>query len=204
MVLISEILSKYKNVSDIFNLKGCTVWPGLTDSHLHLEHLSNSLANVNCETKTLAECLNRIAKKAQETSGTSFILGHGWNHNIWDNASYGTAALLDEITGEHPTYLTAKSLHAAWVNSKALKIAGIDRTTPNPPGGIIERDREGKPTGILLEFAMALVENIIPSITSKQLANDFKKLLPYFWKVGITSVHDFLSTSGIPGITDSA
>ncbi|MCJ7694368.1 MAG: amidohydrolase [Anaerolineaceae bacterium] len=186
-----EILAKFKDTSEVLDIKGHTIWPGLTDSHLHLEHLSQSLENVNCETDTLADCLSRVSLRVCKISGSSWILGHGWNHNIWENASYGTAKDLDLVSDEHPVYLTAKSLHAAWANTAALNLAGIDNATLNPPGGTIQRDHKGNPTGILLESAMSLIENIIPEKSPNQLAADFKRLQSYLWQMGITCVHDF-------------
>jgi len=186
-----EILDKFKAVSNIIDIKGHTIWPGLTDSHLHLENLSQSIENVNCETDTLTECLERVSLKGNKDPDSSWILGHGWNHNVWENASYGKATDLDLVSGEHPVYLTAKSLHAAWANTTALNLAGIDSTTSNPPGGTIQRDHLGYPTGILLESAMRLIENVVPAKTPNQLALDFMRVQPYLWQMGITSVHDF-------------
>jgi predicted amidohydrolase YtcJ len=100
-------------------------------------------------------------------------------------------AQLDAITPNHPIYLTAKSLHAAWVNSAALHTAGITAQTPDPAGGRIQRDDHGAPTGILFETAMALVENILPEPQPARVAQAIKDALPLLWQMGLTGVHDF-------------
>jgi predicted amidohydrolase YtcJ len=187
----NEILDEYQSVSDAINLKGMTVWPGLCDSHLHLQNLSTSLDSIDCETDTIEECLERILSKVNTHEQHSWIRGYGWNQNQWQNSTYGTASQLDHITADHPVYLSSKSLHAAWVNSKALQMANITSETPDPPGGEILRDKYGKPTGILLESAVDLIQDIIPSPKPGELANNFRKLQTYFFQMGLTSVHDF-------------
>ena len=189
-----EILNEYKSVSEVINLNGMTLWPGLCDSHLHLQNLSESLNSIDCETDTIEECLDRVFTKVNSQPQQSWIRGYGWNQNQWINSVYGTASQLDLITGDYPVYLSSKSLHAAWVNNKALEMAHISSTTPDPPGGEILRDKFGVPSGILLESAVNLINEIIPSPTPGELASNFKLLQPYLWSVGLTSVHDFDGT----------
>ena len=173
------------------NLQGKTVWPGLTDAHVHLKLLAESMAMVDCETNTLKECLENVKARSDQLSENSWVRGHGWNHNRWIEG-YGTAKLLDSVSGRKPAYLTAKSLHAGWANSQALKLAGIDDQTPDPPGGTIQRDQKGNPTGILLEAgAMSLVESIIPKQTLIEITDNIKSLFPELWKLGLVGLHDF-------------
>jgi len=173
------------------DLQGKTLWPGLTDAHVHLKLLANSLAMVDCETDTIKECLKRANEQSSKLPSKKWIRGHGWNHNRWVNG-YGNAKMLDSVTEDHPAYFTAKSLHAAWANSNALKLAGIDSQTPDPPGGIIQRDKEGNPTGILFEAgAMSLVESVIPRQTQNEITSTIKSILPELWQLGIIGLHDF-------------
>lgn len=173
------------------NLEGRTVWPGLIDAHVHLGHLADSMAMVNCETKSLDACLERIRQAASQLVEGTWVRGHGWNQNIWE-ASYGNASQLDQVTEGHPAYLTAKSLHAAWANSKALAKARIDANTPDPPGGTIQRDEKGQPTGILFEAgAMRLVESVIQKPTQAERVKKLKALMPELWQMGLVGVHDF-------------
>jgi hypothetical protein len=187
----NEILNKYHSDSDAINLNGMTLWPGLCDSHIHLQNLSESLNSIDCETDTIEECLERIIAKVSAQTKQSWIRGYGWNQNQWRNSTYGTASQLDHIIADTPVYLSSKSLHAAWVNSKALQLANITSESPDPPGGEILRDQYGVPTGILLESAVALIQDIIPPPTPDELANNFSNLQAYLWKMGLTSVHDF-------------
>ncbi len=185
-----EILDSF-NANDVVDLQGKTLWPGLTDAHVHLQYLAESLSKVDCETATQAECLARVEAAAKKLPPDNWVLGHGWNQNLWPEG-FGTAGQLDAISGGRPVYLTAKSLHAAWANSKALALAGIDAGTPDPPGGTIQRDMQGNPTGILLEGeATALVESMIPKPTPEELKIKLKSLLPHLWACGLTGVHDF-------------
>jgi len=172
------------------DLGGRTILPGFCDSHIHLEYYSRALQKVNCETNSLQECLQRIQEQSDKVSPGNWIVGHGWNQNQWDSG-YGNAQQLDAIAPHHPVYLTAKSLHAAWVNSRALELAGIQDDTPDPPNGTIQRDQSGKPTGILFESAMQLVEALIPPPDITELAQALLSAQAVLNKMGITSVHDF-------------
>lgn len=161
----ADILAAFPHAEQVIDLQERTIWPGLTDAHLHLRHLAESMAMVDCETDSQQTCLERVKEEAQHLPQNAWVRGHGWNQNRW-HTGFGTAADLDEVCGAHPAYLTAKSLHAAWANSQALALAGINNETPDPPGGIIQRDESGTPTGILFEAgAMQLVEKVIPPIS---------------------------------------
>jgi predicted amidohydrolase YtcJ len=119
-----------------------------------------------------------------------WILGHGWNQNEWPEG-FGSAADLDDAAPDHPVYLTAKSLHAAWANTAALHQAGISRQTQDPPDGLIQRDQDGSPTGILFETAMELVASRAPEPSVEQVSQAIRRALPVLLQMGITSVHDF-------------
>jgi len=174
---------------ELIDLGGCVIIPGLTDAHIHLEHYALGLQKVDCETRTLDECLRRIADRADITPPGEWILGHGWNQNNW--AGFPTAADLERISQKHPIYLTAKSLHASWANTQALNLAGITSETPDPEGGQIAHYPDGSPSGILLEAAMRLVGDIVPRPDEEQVADAILHAMPGLWQLGITGVHDF-------------
>ena len=173
-----------------FDLGGRVVLPGLVDSHLHLKNYALSLRLVNCETATRAECLQRVALKVSSSEAGSWIQGHGWNQTRWEQG-YGSAEELDRISGDHPVYLTAKSLHAGWANSHALRIANIDAETPDPSGGVIQRKPDGTPTGILFEGAMQMVSDVIPLVNPSELEQAILDAQHNLFKMGLTGVHDF-------------
>lgn len=173
------------------DLAGACVLPGLWDAHLHLEMLTIRLRAIDCETETKQACLDAVQQASKVRSDNSWLIGFNWNHNIWKPAVYGTAQELDKVSGDHPVLLHAKSLHASWVNSAAIRLAGITENTPDPAGGEILRDLAGKPTGILLESAMSLVDDIIPPLTKEQLAEQMVHTQTYLHSLGITGVHDF-------------
>jgi predicted amidohydrolase YtcJ len=185
-----EILSEFDGIGICHNLDGKTIIPGLIDAHIHLKQYAQNLLKIDCEVPTMQECLDRVAERARSSPRGEWILGHGWNQNDWTRG-FGTAADLDQVAPNHPVYLTSKSLHAAWVNSAALKIAGIHSTTPDPATGTIQRDPNGVPTGILLEYASELVENLLPEPASSDLIDSIARAQTDLIKLGITSIHDF-------------
>ena len=185
-----EILTQFKHHAIITNMEQRTILPGLTDAHIHLSLYALNLLQVDCETNTLQECLDRVQEKGKLLPAGKWLLGHGWNQNIWDNR-FGNKILLDAIDSQHPIYLTAKSLHAGWANSKALQIAGISSATPDPEGGVIQRDTRGEPTGIIFKSAMDLVVRVIPKPSETDLTNAISHAQDQLNRYGITGIHDF-------------
>ncbi len=175
--------------SEVIDLHGLTILPGLADAHLHFEWYALGLQAVDGETPTLDECLSRVAAKARTTPQGGWITGLGWNQNVW--GAFPAAGDLDRAAPAHPVLLRAKSGHAGWANSLALRLAGITAATPNPSGGEIQRDNRGEPTGILFEDAMDLVEHLIPPATPAQVAAAMLPAMENAWRVGLTSIHDF-------------
>jgi predicted amidohydrolase YtcJ len=175
--------------TEVVSLEGKTVIPGLIDAHIHLQKYAFSLNYVDCETPNLSGCLKRVEEKAKRTPHGEWILGHGWDQNSWD--SYGTASQLDMVTTDHPVYLTAKSLHASWVNSRALHAAGISSATKDPDGGAIQRLEDNSPAGILFEKAMMLVSGKIPNPEQARISSAIEQAQTKLHAYGITSVHDF-------------
>jgi predicted amidohydrolase YtcJ len=184
------------------DMGGMTILPGLTDAHIHLEHYALSLQKIDCETDSLDECLRRVEERVHSAKPGEWILGHGWNQNNWSSFPSGTmggveggywpsAADLDKIVPNNPVYLTAKSLHAAWTNSAALKKAGLTSNSPDPANGRLQRDTDGQLTGILLETAMELVGKVIPEPNVEAIAKAIEQAQPVLLRMGLTSVHDF-------------
>jgi predicted amidohydrolase YtcJ len=183
-----ELLGEFEH-AELEDLAGRAVLPGLTDAHLHLKYYALSLQKLDCETDTLEACLARVAERAQTVPPGEWILGHGWNQNVW--GGWPTAAQLDRVAPRHPVYLTAKSLHASWANTAALQLAKISAATPDPPAGQIQRDAHGAPSGVLLESASQLVSDLVPEPDGEALADAIEQAQRVLWELGLTGVHDF-------------
>ncbi len=174
---------------NVIDLKGACVLPGLTDSHIHLMWLSNGLTQVQAEQPSKQDVLDIVAEFARRMPAGAWITGFGWNHNVWDG-EFPTAADLDRVAPEHPVVLSAKSGHACWANSLALRLAGITAQTADPPGGAIVRDANGAPAGVLLEEAMDLVERLAPEPSLEEAAEALRRGIEVAHRAGLTCVHD--------------
>ncbi len=177
----------------IDNAGGRAIIPGLTDAHIHWEGVARSLKEVNVfEVPTKAEAIQRVAEHVRDLAPGEWVSGRGWAQDIWPDHAFPTAADLDAVAPDNPVYLRAKSGHAAWANSRALKLAGISSGTPDPRGGSIQRDASGQPTGILFEDpAMKLVESIVPEPAPEQIADWMADAQERAWHAGLTGIHDF-------------
>ena len=185
------LMAEFGSRLEVEDLGGRVVLPGLTDAHLHLQHYGLGLEMVDCETATRAVCLQRVAQRARQTPPGEWIRGRGFNQNAWVEGA-GTAADLDAVAPHNPVYITHKSGHSAWVNQRALDLAGLTSATPHPPGGRLGRGPDGNLDGILYEHgAMRPVAEAIPQPSIQQLTEAFRKALPALWQVGLTGVHDF-------------
>lgn len=184
------LLQEFDQSARAQDMGGRTILPGLTDAHFHLECYALGLQYVDCETPTRAECLERVAERTRSTPPGQWIRGHGWNQNVWPEG-FGNTAHLDAIAPNNPVYLTAKSLHAAWANTAALKLTGITPQTPDLEGGHFCRADNGSLTGILLESAMEAVEAAIPEPTMEEIVQAIREAQPRLWRMGLTGLHDF-------------
>lgn len=174
------------------NLGGKTVIPGLTDAHIHWQGTARALHQVNLfEVPDKQTAAARVAERAANTPPGQWITGHGWFQDVWPDKTFPTAADLDSAVPHHPVYLRAKSGHAGWANSAALRLCGIHADTPNPDGGVIVRDTAGQPTGLLLENAMNLVERHIPEPSVEQLADEMRVAQQAALASGLTGFHDY-------------
>jgi predicted amidohydrolase YtcJ len=173
------------------DLQGRTVVPGFTDAHLHFMSYGLSLKRVDLSgVPTLAEALARVAARVQQTPVGQWVRGRGWDHSLWEGGAFPARADLDRIAPRHPVYLARKCGHAAWANSRALELAGITATTPDPPGGAIERDpATGAPTGILKELAMDLVRRLLKEPAPEETVAAIRAATANAHRLGIVGVH---------------
>ncbi len=169
---------------------GCAV-PGIIDAHGHPLLHGRMLAEVRLHgAKSEQECVERVVRYSQFVPAGQWIRGAGWDQNLWAGRGFPDAALLDAATPLHPVALTRVDVHALWCNARALKAAGIDRHTVDPPGGRILRAENGSPTGVLIDTAMDLVRRAIPPPAPREAEETLLRSLQSLVQVGITSVHD--------------
>lgn len=175
------------------NLDGKCVIPGLIDAHVHFRNYALGLQQVDltgCVSR--AEAVERVRGRIATTPPGDWIEGLGWVQDDWTDRAFPSAADLDTLSQQHPIYLKHKSGHAAWVNTVALQMVGIDVHTADPDGGAIQRDSDGRATGILLEApAMLLVRHHIPRRTDADLAAAMRHAQQLCWSVGLVGLHDF-------------
>lgn len=177
--------------ANVIDGKGLTLLPGITDAHGHVSSLGYTLLQIDLRGATSARQVSSlIAKYAKEKPFLNWIQGRGWNQVLWPGQQYPTAPILDELISDRPVWLERIDGHAGWANSKALALAGINANTISPPGGEIIRDRNGNPTGILIDNAMALVNQVIPAPSDEEMAAALAAATSHLLSLGITSVHD--------------
>lgn len=198
----SEVLATRGPRTEVVELAGRCVLPGFTDAHVHpvqggLERLRCDLSDV----LTRADYLTRIAEYARANPGADWILGGGWAMAQFPGGT-PTAADLDAVVADRPVFLVNRDHHGAWVNSRALALAGIDASTPDPSDGRIERTAVGHPTGTLHEGAMSLVMRHVPTDTAEQMLQGLLGAQEYLHSLGITGWQDAILGS-YSNITDA-
>jgi predicted amidohydrolase YtcJ len=179
--------------AEIVQLKGKFVMPGFNDAHVHLGGAGADLLLVRLNgADSIAKVQKRVEDAVAQHKEGEWIAGSGWDHTLWPEKKFPTREQLDVVSPRNPVILTHVSGHVAVANSLALKLAGITKETPNPAGGVIERDAEGQPTGMLEEgAAMQLVEMKVPEITPEQRRAGIVLALADAARNGVTSVQDY-------------
>lgn len=174
--------------------KGRTMIPGMIDGHGHVMGLGMALLTLDLsDTRSLAEAQAKIQAYARENAGRKWILGTGWNQELWGLGRFPTAAELDAAVADIPVWLERVDGHAGWANSAALKAAGITAATKAPPGGRIEM-AAGKPSGVFVDAAKSLVERVVPPPAPKDRDLAFAKAQEKLLSVGITAIADMGTT----------
>jgi predicted amidohydrolase YtcJ len=173
------------------DVQGKTLLPGLIDAHGHVFELGEIASGVELYSSTsLNGAVRAVAEFSRTHPKKAWIVGFGWNQEIWKLGRFPTAAELDAVVNDRPVLLHRVDGHASWVNTKALEMAGITRETPDPAGGKIERDASGRPTGVLVDAAMELVNKVVPLPTPAEARAMLDVALTSLSRVGLTSVHD--------------
>ncbi len=183
------------------DLAGGLLAPGFVDAHVHA--VQGGLERIRCDLSELearAEYLAHIREYAVAHPDRSWILGGGWSMAAFPNFT-PTAAELDEFLPDRPVFLPNRDHHGAWVNSRALELAGIDANTPDPAHGRIERDADGRPIGMLHEGAMDLVSHHIPATTEEEYDAALLAGQSYLHSLGVTGWQDAI-VGNYAGIDD--
>jgi hypothetical protein len=169
-----------------------TILPGFVDSHIHLASLGIALRRVELrEAASLADAVARVAVAAGRTRREDWILGRGWDKNLWPEGRFPTKFDLDAAVADAPVALTSKDGHLLWVNSAALALAGVDAQTADPPGGVIDRSASGEPSGLLKEEARDLITRVIPPSGPLDVEDGIRNAVALLHSYGIVGVHDF-------------
>lgn len=181
-----EELEALTNDCAVVDLQGRLVMPGFIESHAHLLSFGQSRMSIDLRSLAKKDIIAKVFEQASRRSG--WIRGRGWDQNIWPDKEFPHQKDLDGI--ENPVFLKRVDGHAGWFNQKALAIAGIDENTPDPEGGLIVRDKDGKPTGVFIDNAIELVARHINKSTPEELSEQLDLAIAEALSRGITSFHD--------------
>ncbi len=170
---------------------GKLLLPGFNDAHVHFVSGGMQLDNIQLNDATSAEeFARRIGERAKKTPKGKWILGGDWDETKWNPARLPTRELIDPATPDTPVFVNRYDGHMALANSVALRLAGITAETPDPAGGTIVRDAQGKPTGALKDAAMEYVNKVVPPLSHEQRLQAVQRALAHAAALGVTSVQD--------------
>ncbi|GIN21574.1 hypothetical protein J1TS3_27080 [Siminovitchia fordii] len=183
--------------TQVYKFDNQTIMPGFHDFHIHLTLgcLFEDYVNLT-DARSAEETAQKVKEFADSRPEDDWILGFSWYHIFWDKKEMPDRTILDEVIPDRPVFLLNAECHGAWLNSKALELAGIDEDTENPPFGMILKGEDGKPTGILLETAMSLAADQAFNIPEKKAVELMERFLAKANRLGITSVSDMLPLPG--------
>jgi hypothetical protein len=173
----------------VIDMQGRLVLPGLIDSHAHATSGVSDIYEVGLYgIGSVEEYQKTIADFIASTPGLTALQGGGWINAVFGENG-PTAAMLDAVVKDIPAVLYSEDYHSAWVNSKAIELAGVSAATLDPAGGIIERDENGNPLGTFRESAMGLVAGVIPPYTTAQLIEGLSYFQDFAHSLGMTTVY---------------
>jgi predicted amidohydrolase YtcJ len=175
----------------VVDLHGAFAMPGFNDAHTHVGNAGQAKLNVDLEgAASLSELQKRIRARLGEFKPGEWITGRGWDHTLWPVKKFPNRADLDVVSREHPMVFTRVDGHVLIANSLALKLSGITKETKDPPGGAIEHDTSGEPTGMVKETAMGMLYRKVPVITADRRRQGIELAIADAVSHGVTSVQD--------------
>ena len=180
--------------------EGKTVVPGFNDVHIHIMAYASNLLSIDCSpasVESISDIQKKIKRQAERTPGGTWIKGVGYNEFYLAERRHPTRSDLDQAAPHHPVRLTHRSLHACVLNSLALSLAGITMETPDPPGGLVDRELEtGEPSGLLYGMNSYVNEQVIPPSSEKESRRGIRLVNRSLFSSGITSVTDATVRNG--------
>jgi predicted amidohydrolase YtcJ len=179
----------------VVDLAGAVLVPGLVDAHGHVRSLGALRRMIDCRGLSKDEILLRVRALSASAAPGTWIKGRAWDQNRWTDTAFPTAADLEPASPKAPVVLRRVDGHAIWVNAAALRAAGVTKATPDPPGGRIERLKDGSPAGVLVDNAMALVEKAVPEPGPDEIRKDIVAGLEACAKAGLTGVGEASASS---------
>ncbi|NOZ51018.1 MAG: amidohydrolase [Chloroflexi bacterium] len=187
----ADILPLTRGHTQTIDLQDRLVLPGFTDSHIHFHDMAQRRGQLELyQATSLNELQQQLAAYVRPLAPGAWCIGYGWNESRWPQPIFPTRHDLDPLTGDRPAILWRTDLHAAVANSVALRAAGIDAATPDPPSGVIDRHRDGRPTGVLRELAINLVRQVIPPLDEATATANLLAVAADLQRWGIVAVHD--------------
>lgn len=184
-----DLLNKFDAKEEI-DVEGKFIYPGFYDAHAHFFMLAEAMDEVNLVgSKSYDEVLDRLKIYVVNNPGKKWIIGNGWDQNLWEDKNFPTKDSIDKYFPDIPIYLTRVDYHAALANSKALEKAGLD-SAYFVEGGLISVNEEGLPDGILIDNAMQLVRDHIPKEQNSGLLKILRRAQDSLLSVGLTSIVD--------------
>ena len=173
------------------DLQGAMVVPGLIDAHAHIRSLGRRIASLDLRgVASIEEVARRVADRAAELPPGEWVTGGGWDQNLWPGEQFPDHTALTAASPDRPVWLSRIDGHAGWANMKAMQAAGVTRETPVPPGGVIERDGNGEPTGVFIDNATELVSRVEPQPTPERIKTWILGALARCAGAGLTEIHD--------------
>ncbi len=194
----SHIKSYVGATTNVIDLKGKLMLPGFIDDHTHFINGGFQLLGIDLRVARSEKEVAELIKEQAEKHPGNWITGGDWDHEMWEGAKLPTKELIDKFTPNTPVFVNRFDGHMALANSYTLKLAGITKETPDPPGGTIVRDPQtGEPTGILKDEAMSFVYRIIPEPKEDEKLQAAKTALEQARRFGVTSIQDVSSASDL-------
>ena len=184
--------------TEIIDLAGKLILPGFIDAHAHFIKGGFFLQNINLRNAKSTTEFKKLIKVYASAHKEEWITGGNWDQEQWDVKELPNRNLIDDLTTDSPVFVERTDLHMGLANSLALKIAGIDRNTPDPPGGLIVKDSHGDPTGILKDNAITLIKKYIPLPAEADIRKAAFTALDYIKQFGITGIHDISEINDLP------